>query len=161
MEFLRGWGISIAVFAPVVINEALSRTDVRPPTDSIELHNPTAQTANIGGWWLSDDFNFPQKFRFTNGTVIPAGGYLVLNESHFNTGFTPFALSSDGDEVWLFSGDGSGNLTLDIDWYADTAASGAVVWPAAVPGPRLSGSACWRRWVRRSRRSATTARAWR
>ena len=98
-------------FAPVIITEALSRTDVPPPTDSIELHNPTALPANIGGWWLSDDFNFPQKFRFTNGTVIPAGGYLVLNESHFNTGFTPFALSSDGDEVWLFSGDGSGNLT--------------------------------------------------
>lgn len=27
---------------------------------------------------------------------------------------------------------GSGNLTLDIDWYADTASSGAVVWQAAI-----------------------------
>ncbi len=27
---------------------------------------------------------------------------------------------------------GSGNLTLDIDWYADTAASGDVVWDAQV-----------------------------
>jgi hypothetical protein len=97
-------------FAAVLITEALSRTDNPPPTDSIEIHNPTAQPANIGGWWLSDDFNTPQKYRLTNGTVIPAGGYLVLDESQFNTA-GGFALSSDGDEVWLFSADAPGNLT--------------------------------------------------
>lgn len=99
------------VIAPVVITEALSRTDNPPPTDSIELHNPTDQPANISRWWLTDDFNSPQKYRLTNGTVIPAGGYIVLNESHFNANPAGFALSSDGDEVWLFSADSAGNLT--------------------------------------------------
>lgn len=97
--------------APILITEALSRSDTPPPTDSIELHNPTAQPANISGWWLTDDFNAPQKYRLTNGTIIPAGGYIVLDESHFNATPTGFALSSDDDEVWLFSADGAGNLT--------------------------------------------------
>ncbi len=97
--------------APVVINEALTRTDVPPPTDTIELHNPTAGAANISGWFLSDDFNSPKKFRIPSGTTIPAGGFVTFDEAQFNVGATSFALSSDGDEVWLFSADAATNLT--------------------------------------------------
>jgi hypothetical protein len=98
-------------FAPVVINEALTRTDLPPPTDTIELHNPASAVADIGGWFLSDDFNSPKKFRIPSGTTISAGGFLTFDEAQFNVGPTAFALSSDGDEVWLFSADAAGNLT--------------------------------------------------
>jgi CotH kinase protein/Lamin Tail Domain/Bacterial TSP3 repeat len=97
--------------APVLITEALTRSDVPPPTDTIELHNPTAQPVNIGGWWLTDDFNTPAKYRIQNGTTIASNGYVTFDESQFNVGATAFALGSDGDEVWLFSADGAGNLT--------------------------------------------------
>jgi hypothetical protein len=97
--------------APILVNEALTRTDNPPPTDSIELFNPTASEVNIGGWWLTDDFNTPQKFRIPDSTTIAAGGYRVFTEGDFNPGGTGFALSSDGDEVWLFSADAAGNLT--------------------------------------------------
>lgn len=99
------------VFAPVVINEALTRTDTPPPTDTIELHNPSGVAADISGWFLSDDFNNPKKYRIANSTSIAAGGFVAFDESQFNTGSTAFALSSDGDEVWLFSADLAGNLT--------------------------------------------------
>ncbi len=100
--------------APVLITEALTRTEAPPPTDSIELHNPTASPVNIGGWFLTDDFNTPRKYRIPDGTTIGAGGYVVFDESHFNPtpGLPPsFALSADGDEVYLFSGDATTNLT--------------------------------------------------
>ncbi len=97
--------------APILINEALSRTDNPPPTDSIELFNPTAADVNIGGWWLTDDFNTPQKFRIPDNTMILASGFRVFTEADFNPGGAGFALSSDGDEVWLFSADAPGNLT--------------------------------------------------
>ncbi len=97
--------------APVVINEALTRTDVPPPTDSIELYNPTGRPVDLAGWFLSDDFHSPKKFRIPNGTTIAAGGYLVFDEAQFNPGGAGFALSADGDEVWLFSADPAGNLT--------------------------------------------------
>ena len=101
-------------FAPVLITEVLSRTETPPPTDSIELHNPTTQPADVSHWWLTDDFNTPQKFQIPPNTTIPPGGYTVFDEAQFNPvpGTPPsFALSADGDEVWLFSADASGALT--------------------------------------------------
>jgi len=98
----------------VLVNEALTRTDFPPPTDTIELYNPTAAAADIGGWFLTDDFNTPKKYRIPNGTSIAAGGYITFNESQFNPnpGVPPsFALSANGDEVYLFSGDANTNLT--------------------------------------------------
>lgn len=93
--------------APVVINEALSNS-VSPLVDQIELYNPTASAVNIGNWWLSDDEYTPRKYQIAAGTTIPAGGYLVFTEAHFNTGSKPFALSSMGDEIILTAVDGSG-----------------------------------------------------
>jgi len=113
----------------VLINEALTRSDTAPPTDTIELYNPTAQGANIGGWFLTDDFNTPKKFRIPDTTAIPAGGYLTFNESDFNPnpGVPPsFALSSGGDEVYLFSGDANTNLTGYVHGFSFGAAEDGV-----------------------------------
>ncbi|MDB6033646.1 MAG: Spore coat protein CotH [Verrucomicrobiales bacterium] len=98
-------------FAPIIITEALSRTDNPPPVDSIEVYNPTTTNVNIGGWWLSDSFGTPKKFHIPADTLIPPGGYRVFTESDFNPGGLGFALGSDGDSVWIFSGDAAGNLT--------------------------------------------------
>ena len=96
---------------PIVINEALTHTDPPPPTDSIELHNPTGASVNIGGWFLTDDFREPKKYRIANNTMIGGNDFIVFNESHFNTGANSFALNSLGEEVFLFSGDANTNLT--------------------------------------------------
>jgi len=101
------------VFAPVRINEVLTHTDP-PQVDAIELYNPATDPVNIGGWYLTDDFATPKKYRITNGTTIAARGYITFNETQFNPtpGFgTSFSLSSLGDEVFLFSADAAGNLT--------------------------------------------------
>ena len=89
----------------VVINEILAHTDA-PQSDTIELYNPTAQPIDVGYWFLSDSVSSPFKFRIPAGTVIPAGGYLVYDESDFNPtpaspGANDFALSSYGDDVLL------------------------------------------------------------
>lgn len=97
----------------IVINEVLTHTDL-PAVDAIELFNPTAANVNIGGWFLTDDGKAPTKFRIPDGTTISAGGYLVFTEADFNPapGTTNnFNLSSQGEEVYLFSGDASTNLT--------------------------------------------------
>ncbi len=94
----------------VLINELLTHTDP-PQVDSIELSNPTANAADIGGWFLTDDVAVPMKFRIPTGTTIPAGGYRVFEQTDFDAGATAFALSSLGDEAYLFSGDATTNLT--------------------------------------------------
>ncbi len=108
-----------AEIATVYVNEAMTKTDPLP-ADAIELHNPTGNAVNIGGWFLTDDFRTPQKYRIPDGTSIPANGYLVFYQSNsFGVapinppiaGLTNFALSSRGDEVYVFSADPAGNLT--------------------------------------------------
>ena len=51
----------------------------RRPADSVELFNPTASDVDIGGWFVTDDFNTPKKFRVPDGTIIPARGFQRLH----------------------------------------------------------------------------------
>lgn len=97
----------------VVINEVLTSSTL-PEVDAIELRNLTSAPADLSGWHLTDDDTFPWKYRFPAGSVIPAGGHLVVDETQFNP--TPglgasFALSSLGDDVYLFSGNANAELT--------------------------------------------------
>ncbi len=94
---------------PIIITEILTHTDL-PSVDQIELFNPNATPVDLGGWYLSDDRGFPRKFRIPNGLTIAAGGYVTFSEADFNAPGSPtaFSLSSKGDEVYLFAGDGTG-----------------------------------------------------
>ena len=46
--------------SPVLINEVLAHSN-SPLEDAIELFNPTAQSINIGGWFLSDSLAEPRQ----------------------------------------------------------------------------------------------------
>lgn len=108
---------------PVVVNEILAHTDL-PALDAVELHNPGGVDAPIGGWFLTDDLSRPKKYRVPSGSVIPAGGYLVIDEAQFNApaqGTNAFRFSSTGDEVFLFSAAEDGVLS----GYSDGGAFGA------------------------------------
>ena len=96
---------------PVVINEVLTRSGTG--LDFIELHNPTALEAAVGGWFLTDDILVPRKYRIADGTVIAGGGYLTLDEKRFNPlgSINAFSLNASGDQIYLFSGNASSNLT--------------------------------------------------
>ncbi len=100
-------------FAQLVINEALTNS-AAPETDAVEIRNLGSSAVSIADWWLSDDRGTPKKYRFPAGTTVPAGGHFTVSEAQFNP--TPglglsFALSSAGDELYLFSGDAAGQLT--------------------------------------------------
>lgn len=94
------------VLPPVLVNEVLTHTDP-PALDAVELHNPNAAAVEVSGWFLTDDFRTPEKFRLPAGTVIPSGGYVIFDERDFNTGAAgSFSFSSLGEEVFLFSAAG-------------------------------------------------------
>lgn len=98
---------------PIVINEVVTHTDP-PQRDAIELHNPTETAVDVSGWYLTDNATTPKKFRIPTGSNIPAGGFLVFDDSQFNTGTdgnTAFAFSSTGEEVYLTSANTSAELT--------------------------------------------------
>ncbi len=96
----------------VVINEVLSHTDP-PQYDGVELRNLSTEPAEVGGWWLTDDRSVPARYRLPEGTVIPAGGHLWIDERAFNAdpaAPTSFRLDSLGDGAWIFAADATGRL---------------------------------------------------
>ncbi len=100
--------------SPVVVNEALTRSDTPPPGGSIELFNPTAVDADLTGWFLSDDFANPKKYRIPDGLTLPAGSYWYFRDYEFNSipGIAPgFALNPQGGQVYLFSATDEYELT--------------------------------------------------
>ena len=98
----------------VVVNEVLTHSEL-PFEDAIELRNITAGAIDLSNWYLTDSKKEPRKFRIPNGTILPAGGFVVFYENQFNplAGGNPgFALSSvHGDDVFLFTGDAAGQLS--------------------------------------------------
>ena len=93
----------------VLLNELLANSAGGEP-DWIELGNTTGQPVDLGGWFLSDDADEPNKYEIASGTVLPPLGHLVFTE---DGGFgnrndpgchTPFGLSRTGETVYLHSG---------------------------------------------------------
>jgi hypothetical protein len=114
--------------ATILVNEVFTHSDPAPPYDYVELYNPNTNDVHIGGWFLSDDFEFPKKYRIPDGTMILAGGYIVFDETQFNANTnlpTSFAFRSKGDEAYVFSGDGT-NLTGYFHGYEFGAAANGV-----------------------------------
>lgn len=99
------------VFPKVLVNEVLTHPTAAQ-VDAIELYNAADTPANIGGWLLTDDFNAPTKYRVPPGTVIPARGFHVVTGAEIDpAGPEGFSLSSQGEDVYLFSADAVTNLT--------------------------------------------------
>lgn len=80
--------------------------------DWIELHNPSAQAVDLGGWYLTDDPARPTLWRIPNQTLA-AGGYLLVTASGKNatnvatTLHTNFKLGSAGGYLALIQPDGT------------------------------------------------------
>ncbi len=96
----------------VHINEVVahSLTSAGTVEAAVELHNSSAASANLSGWFLSDDETNFKKHRIANGDTIPAGSYLVLTESQMAS--SGIVIDSDiAGELWLSEADATGALT--------------------------------------------------
>jgi hypothetical protein len=109
------------VGVPVVLNEFLasnhSLTNADGTTsDWVELFNTSTNALDLADVSLSNDPNAPRKFVFAAGTVIPAGGFLVVycdNNLPASTNNTGFALNDDGGSVFLFNRPINGGGLID------------------------------------------------
>ena len=84
----------------------LADNDFKSFSDWVELTNPNDFSLNIGGYYLTDDLQNPQKWQFPMSTAIPANGFLlvwcddqdvVLANIHNN-----FKLNGSGEEIGIF-----------------------------------------------------------
>ncbi len=94
----------------------------------LELHNQMAVHIDLTGWSLADGITY----QFPAGTVIPAGGFLVVAKNPALSGVPgalgPYSgnLSNSGESIGLLSA--SGRLMDRVD-YGDSGA-----WPLAADG---------------------------
>lgn len=71
-------------FGQIVVNEfSAANLQTFPDNyggyeDWIELYNPTGSSVDISGWFLSDNENNRDKYKFPAGTVIGGGDYLLI-----------------------------------------------------------------------------------
>ena len=80
---------------PVVLNE-IESSDAGGGEDWIELANPLGEDLDISGLRISDDDD-SHVYVVPGGTVVPAGGYLVVDDLGFGLG--------GSDQVRIFDGD--------------------------------------------------------
>lgn len=111
--------------AQVTINEINYNSSSEIHTDDwIEIYNYGNAELNISGWKLNDEEDHHQ-FVFPTGTVLGAGGYLVIPEdsvkfkSYFpqvenRIGQLGFSLNNNGEQIRLF--DHTGNLYQFTDY---------------------------------------------
>jgi hypothetical protein len=75
--------------------------------DWIELYNAGAKMVDLGGYFLTDNFNDSTKWKIPVGTQIAAKSFLLIWADGYNTGLhTGFKLSADGEEIALFNTEG-------------------------------------------------------
>ena len=79
-------------------------TEFDESADWIELHNMGGEAVDLTGWYATDNLSDSTKWMFPVGTVISAGGFLILWCDNENTGLhTSFKLSSTGEDVGIFN----------------------------------------------------------
>ncbi|UCG58177.1 MAG: lamin tail domain-containing protein [Phycisphaerales bacterium] len=105
---------------PLVVNEfmAANNSFVQDPQgeydDWIEIYNMDDKPIDIGGMYLTDDLEYPKKWRVPYGkgyaTTVPGRGYLLIwaDEDTTDAGLhASFRIDAGGDELALFDADGS------------------------------------------------------
>jgi hypothetical protein len=133
--------------ADVRINEWMADNDftVADPADGnyedwFEIYNPGTNFADLSGYFLTDTLSNKTQWQIPEGTIIPAGGYLLVwadeetgqNDPGRADLHADFKLSAGGESIWLFAPDGQivdgvefGGQTTDISQgrFPDGAAS--------------------------------------
>src|SRR5690606_14208917 len=125
-----------SVDAPsVVINEILyNGGQAVLSEDWVELHNPTADSVHLAGWYFGDEGN---RFNLPGNAVLEPGGFLVLarDRQAFRTWY-PSASGPLGDLGFGFSAAGETlRLVSDQQVVVDSVSfTPRAPWPVAADG---------------------------
>jgi hypothetical protein len=75
---VSAWGSSIRLNEVMASNGSTIADEDGDFEDWIELYNFGDTPVCLGGWWLSDDYEEPQKWAFPEPTTLNPGEYLLL-----------------------------------------------------------------------------------
>lgn len=126
-------------------------------SDWIELYNAGTSAVNLSNWSLSDDASNPGMWNFPEGTLLPAGGYLIvladnppdaIESAHYL--HANFKLDGGGEFLGLFNSagepvsiPGTPNYPKQHDHYSyglDPSGNHYVFYDTPTPGRKNSGN---------------------
>ena len=108
-------------FHSVVVNEFMADNETVIQDESgafedwIELYNPTDKVVNLSNYFLTDDFNNPEKWALPD-TSIPPGGFLLIwadNDDEEGPLHTNFGLNNDGERIGVYLKEVLGTQVVD------------------------------------------------
>lgn len=109
-------GLTLRINEILADNASVAVDEAGQHEDYVEIHNSSGASVDLSGMYLSDVQAFPTKWQVPAGTVVPAGGtVLVWCDEDAGDGplHASFKLSKDGEEVGLYHTDLAGNLEVD------------------------------------------------
>ncbi len=121
--------------------------------DWVEFYNPTTSSIDMGGMSLSDRLDDPAaRWVLPAGSVVPAGGYLVIYadpDLPVSTTNAGFGFNAKGGGVYLFNRAPKSNEVLDFVEYGlqtpdhslARVPSGGAAWVLGLPTPGLGNAA--------------------
>ncbi|MGK0365564.1 MAG: hypothetical protein ACI85O_002630 [Saprospiraceae bacterium] len=95
--------------------------------DWFELYNASPDVVNLVGWYLTDDLEEPDKYKFETDFYIESNGFQLLwadgdDEDNF-TNHVSFKLSSEGEDLALFRKEGNDFILVDHVTFPDLQAN--------------------------------------
>jgi len=132
------WVNSLSAFSQSVtlyINEfqASNVSSVQDPlfheyTDWIEIYNAGTSGVEIGGYYLTDNPQDPQKWKIPFDSVIHPGGYMVFWADNYNEfTHTNFKLGRSGEFIGLYDKDGNVVDSLSFGYQEDDISYGRIL----------------------------------
>ena len=113
------------IFTTPVISEFMASNGSKEPlaegelldedgesSDWIEIYNPTAEAVHLGGWYLTNDADNLEQWKFPGGVVLNPGQFLIVFASGKNRAaanaelHTSFRLDVNGEYLALVQSDG-------------------------------------------------------
>ena len=106
--------VGINTYSQVFINEfsASNSALIADPeynnySDWVEVYNAGSLSVNLKGYFITDNFNQPEKWPILTDANIPPGGYFLIWSDDMATGFhTNFKLAAEGEEIALYNSSG-------------------------------------------------------
>lgn len=128
------WEVDPLAPGTLILSEVHARS--KPDVDTVEIHNPTSQAVPLGGWFLTDDPDKPQKAPLSG--TLPAGGFLTLSDDEVP------GLSQTNEQVMLLQG----NTLIDsVSWGSQLGAytigrtTQSQEWTLTIPTPNAPNQA--------------------
>ncbi|MCB0856109.1 MAG: lamin tail domain-containing protein, partial [Bacteroidetes bacterium] len=106
--------VFFSAHAQLYINEwmasnssVINDPDFGESSDWIEIYHVGIDTADLSGYFLSDNLDNPEKWAFPSGTKLAPGDFLLIwADGRDSLLHTNFGLTREGEEIGLFDPSG-------------------------------------------------------